>query len=399
MAASINQLGFFALRYASRIPSRRKAQLPNVPFRNLHATPVYRRRDEDSKDSEAPTEKKPFDFQASLDKDGRNYYDNLSPEEKVKMEEVARKLDDYMTSPDVEAELMGESSQAAYDVSTKFARFESKPHYTEKIKTGLMAMGEVDPQDSGEDEEFEGDDISSLAHGELEQHREMREYARIAAWEMPLLSSVFSSILSPDNPKLTSSVELTKPFTPPSKEKPLRFRYTTYMGETHPAAKKIVVEFCTRDLPDLTEAQRIKLIKLVGVRYNPETDIIKMSSEMFETQAQNKRYLGDLVDTLMIEAKDSTDTYEDVPLDFRHHKYKPEMEFPEAWKLTPERKAQLEAERQQKRVEERKREELGQLPDGLSVIEAALRAKPREEARVLVQAPGRPGGRGNRLRA
>ena len=200
--------------------------------------------------------------------------------------------------------------------------------------------------------------------------------------------------------KLISSLsELAKPFTPPTKEQPLRFRYTTYMGETHPAAKKIVVEFCTRDLPGLTEAQRIKLIKLVGVRYNPETDLVKMSSEMFETQAQNKRYLGDLVDTLITEAKDSTDTYEDVPLDFRHHKYKPKLEFPEAWKLTAERKAQLEVERQQKRVKERMREELGQLPDGLSVIEAALRAKPREEARVLVQAPGRPGGRGKRLRA
>ena len=194
MAASINRLGYFALRYTSRIPSRRKAEPLIVPFRNLSTPPVYRRRDEDSKTSEAPTEKKPFDFLASLDKDGRNYYDNLSPEEKVKMEEVARKLDDYMTSPDVEADLTGEASQAAYDASTEIARKDPVPDYTEKIKPGLMAMGEVDPQDSGEDEEFEGDDISSLAHGELEQHREMREYARIAAWEMPLLSSMSLSM-------------------------------------------------------------------------------------------------------------------------------------------------------------------------------------------------------------
>lgn len=171
------------------------------------------------------------------------------------------------------------------------------------------------------------------------------------------------------------------------------------MGETHPAANKIVVEFCTRDLPGLTEAQRIKLIKLVGVRYNPETDVVKMSSEMFETQAQNKRYLGDLVDTLMAEAKDNTDTFEDVPLDFRHHKYRPKLSFPEEWKLTPERKQQLEAERQQKRLGERKREQLGQLPDGVSAIEAMLKAKPiREEARVLVEAPGRTQGKAKKLR-
>ena len=106
------------------------------------------------------------------------------------MEEVARELDDYMTSPKVEADLTGEASQAAYDVTSKFPQTGAAPDYTERIKPGLMAMGEVDPQDSGEDEEFEGDDISSLAHGELEQHREMREYARIAAWEMPLLTSM-----------------------------------------------------------------------------------------------------------------------------------------------------------------------------------------------------------------
>lgn len=75
------------------------------------------------------------------------------------------------------------------------------------------------------------------------------------------------------------------------------------MGEEHPAEKKVVVEFCTEDMRDLTAVQRDKLKKLAGVRYNPETDIVKMSCEMFETQAQNKRYLGDLVDTLVKEAK------------------------------------------------------------------------------------------------
>ena len=85
------------------------------------------------------------------------------------------------------------------------------------------------------------------------------------------------------------------------------------MGETHPAAKKVVLEFCTADLP-LTASQRTKLIKLVGVRYNPQTDLVKMSSEMFETQAQNKRYLGDLVDTLIAEARDNKETFEDIPV-------------------------------------------------------------------------------------
>lgn len=160
------------------------------------------------------------------------------------------------------------------------------------------------------------------------------------------------------------------------------------MGETHPGSKKIVVQFCTRDLRDLTEPQRIKLIKLVGPRYNPENDVVKMSSEMFETPAQNKRYLGDLVDTLIEEAKDGTDTFEDVPLDFRHHKFKPKPEFPEEWKLTREKRARLEDDRKMRLEQERKREAQGKLIEGVQVVEKAMKKLPvRDERRVLAAAP------------
>ena len=172
-------------------------------------------------------------------------------------------------------------------------------------------------------------------------------------------------------------------------DSPLRFRYTNYMGETHPASKKIVLEFCTRDLQNLTsltEAQRIKLIKLVGPRYNPETDIVKMSSEMFETQAQNKRYLGDLVDTLIAEAKNEEDMFEDVPLDFRHHRFKRRAKFPEGWKLNQERMERLEEGRQKRLVGERQREEEGRVVVGSQIIEEAMQALPvRDESKVLLE--------------
>jgi small subunit ribosomal protein S35 len=38
-------------------------------------------------------------------------------------------------------------------------------------------------------ESFEEDDIMTIAHAKFEEFREYREYARIAAWQMPLLSS------------------------------------------------------------------------------------------------------------------------------------------------------------------------------------------------------------------
>ncbi|KAI4102726.1 MAG: hypothetical protein L6R37_004198 [Teloschistes peruensis] len=316
-----------------------------------------------------PSHKGPYKFDYNqLSDEERKHYNLLSPEEKTQYQDAEKTIFDHMNSPAVESKLQGEIGQAVHEANLETPR---DPAIPEKIKEGLFAMGETDPQDTGEDGDFEGNDITSTAHGELEQHREMREYARIAAWEMPMLS------------------KLAKPFVLPGADKPLRFRYTTYMGETHPAENKVVLEFCTRDLPDLTEAQRNKLIKIVGVRYNPETDLVKMSCEMFETQAQNKRYLGDLVDTLMAEAKDPTDMFEDVPFDFRHHRYKPKMEFPEQWKVTEGRKAQLQATWRRRALADKEREQQGTLVDGVEVIEKMLENVIAQEAapRVAVKGP------------
>lgn len=58
----------------------------------------------------------------------------------------------------------------------------------DKIKGGFFAL-EEERDDPGEDPEFENDDITSLAHGELEQHRELRAFYRAISWDMPLLHS------------------------------------------------------------------------------------------------------------------------------------------------------------------------------------------------------------------
>jgi hypothetical protein len=43
--------------------------------------------------------------------------------------------------------------------------------------------------DAGEDGEFNQDDLPAKGHQELDLHREIREYARLAIWDLPLLSS------------------------------------------------------------------------------------------------------------------------------------------------------------------------------------------------------------------
>lgn len=221
-------------------------------------------------------------------------------------------------------------------------------------------------------------EISSTAHAELEQHRELREMVRLAAWEMPLLA------------------QLSRPFEPPSKtELPLRWRYTTYFGEPHPASRKVVVKFRVAHL-DLDQAATLKLKKLAGPRYDPEKDIVRMSCESFETQAQNKRFLGQTIDTLIKEAKDTKgDSFEDIPLDLRHHKPKKRLVFPEEWMLTPARREALEAKRKALLLEEGKRVEQDRVVSGLAAIENArqLKLKQVEEPVMAEARQGLPKGK------
>ncbi|KAI0811476.1 mitochondrial ribosomal subunit protein-domain-containing protein [Xylaria sp. FL0064] len=220
-------------------------------------------------------------------------------------------------------------------------------------------------------DKFDEDDIMAMAHGKLEEYREYREYARVAAWQMPLLS------------------KLATPFEPPTAQEPLRFRYTSYMGEFHPAEKKVVVEFSPRDMP-LDEAQKQKLRKLLGPRWNPETDIAKMSCEQFEHPAQNKRYLGDLVNKLVAQAKDPTDMFEDVPLDTRHHTFRVKPKFPKEWRMTEERRKFLEDTRQKTLLLDQKKEEEGTLVNGAEKINAFFNA-PGPQSSIPAMAHARLG--------
>lgn len=253
----------------------------------------------------------------------------------------------------------------------------------DRVKSGFMNMGVKRGAEDFEleDPEFQGDDITSMAHGQLEEHREFRQYARIAAWEMPLLTRKFQTSyeLFLTSFGVLTRIELAKEFKPPKEGQFLRFRYTHYMGEQHPAEKKVVVEFSAADLTMMTSAQVLKLKKLVGARYNPQTDIIKMSCEMFETPAQNKRFLCDTIEKLFVEAKDPTDDFADVPLDLRHHKFKHPLKFPEAWKLTPDRKAELASYREQVLQIEEDRQVQGLLVDGVKEISAAHARIPAPE--------------------
>ncbi|KAF1831971.1 hypothetical protein BDW02DRAFT_571548, partial [Decorospora gaudefroyi] len=173
--------------------------------------------------------------------------------------------------------------------------FELEEDDRRKIAQGFWAEGETE-EEPEPDEDYYGDDLTSHGHGELAMHRELREYARLIAWELPLLS------------------HLARPFTPPTSTTPFRFRYTSYLGESHPATNKVVVEFSPQDLSStphaLTPPQINKLIKLAGPRYNPHTSIVKMSCETHDTQSQNKRFLASTITSLIDEAKNGSDMFD-----------------------------------------------------------------------------------------
>ncbi|KAI1148218.1 mitochondrial ribosomal subunit protein-domain-containing protein [Nemania diffusa] len=353
MASAVQSMRL-CLRAASRRAATRATIAPRqrrLTIRSFSSTPFQHRpaARKDDRDEE---------FDDEMDEDVER--EEIDPAEVQRALEESRRDPDYRNSEPI-------MERAINGLNSTFSEVSRPPK-----KQSALFWGDEEPDTDLLSEElnadkFDEDDIMSLAHGKLEEFREYREYARIAAWQMPLLS------------------KLATPFEPPTDQEPLRFRYTSYMGELHPAEKKVVVEFCPQDLP-LDEVQQQKLRKLLGPRWNPETDIAKMSCEQFDHQAQNKRYLGDLVTKLVEAARDPSDTFEDVPLDTRHHTFKVKPRFPEAWRMTEERRLFLEDTRQKSLLLDQAKEEAGTLVNGEERIELFFNPPPEHKVREMATA-------------
>ena len=199
MPSTLHRLSFKALRFSYRTPGRRKGVPLASHVRQFHRTPQYQARrkpeedegedaEEDVSPSRSPTGtlSGPFKFSIeALAPEEQALYKSLPPDQQKEFRLEAQMLHDYYTQPAVAQKMTGDVSKAAGE---PLMPFEAPPR--PRFKPGLMAMGEDEQEFIGEDPEFEGDDITALGHGELEQHRELREYARIAVWEMPLLHSM-----------------------------------------------------------------------------------------------------------------------------------------------------------------------------------------------------------------
>jgi small subunit ribosomal protein S35 len=88
-----------------------------------------------------------------------------------------------------------------------------------KVASGFWAEGE---ESMGPDEDYFGDDLTSHGHGELAQHRQLREYNRLVAWEMPLLNRTYTLMILRTNGKvLTMNYRACSTLYTPNSRNPL----------------------------------------------------------------------------------------------------------------------------------------------------------------------------------
>ena len=116
-------------------------------------------------------------------------YDRMPPEEREAFDEENRRLVEEFNDPEKRKKAFADLDRAVADIERETpVRFE-EPRI--RKGSGFWSEGEEDEFAEVEDADDmpEDDEITSMAYAELEVHREVREYARITAWDMPLLSS------------------------------------------------------------------------------------------------------------------------------------------------------------------------------------------------------------------
>ncbi|CAG8613689.1 17824_t:CDS:2 [Cetraspora pellucida] len=169
--------------------------------------------------------------------------------------------------------------------------------------------------------DYSFDSMSKPGYDILLAQSEIRKYLRKAEYELPQLT------------------KFAEPYKPPSSDKILCFKTMYYIGEEHPIQNKVVMTVKEKDL-SLNKEQLHKFKVLCGPRYDGKGEF-KFSCEKFPHQAQNKKYLSDLMDRLLKEARDDTETFDNIPVDLRHVKPKKRHPFPKEWLRQPKNNLKL----------------------------------------------------------
>jgi small subunit ribosomal protein S35 len=116
------------------------------------------------------------------------FLDGVTPESLRQLDELA-KNNGYTTVEEyIEATMRETPGWASEDRALEEDLY--KDDVGEKPNKSSFWFDEDDPETNTEEhDEFDEDDITSMAHGKLDEIRDMRHYDRLAVWEMPLLAS------------------------------------------------------------------------------------------------------------------------------------------------------------------------------------------------------------------
>lgn len=125
----------------------------------------------------------------NLTEEQRSMYDLMSPEDRREFDAAnIRQVEDF-NSPQKRRAMFAELDKEVTEINRAYPmRFDGNSAQ----RLGFWGKDETDDFAKVEDadEEYLDDEMTSMAHAEVELHREVREYARIAAWDMPFLSSM-----------------------------------------------------------------------------------------------------------------------------------------------------------------------------------------------------------------
>ncbi|ODV59572.1 mitochondrial 37S ribosomal protein mS35 ASCRUDRAFT_14618 [Ascoidea rubescens DSM 1968] len=190
---------------------------------------------------------------------------------------------------------------------------------------------------------YKYDEYSSIATTLVDQHRDLRYFNRVIAYEAPLLA------------KYKKPYKKMHPV-----QNPIVIKYNKWIGEeNHPLNSKISVYI---DLDPFfknlkfDKYQKHKFLLLISQRYNFDKNQLKFSCNKFSDSSQNVKYSIDIIKNLIRLSKSDPQQLYDLPLDNRYflatklRKRKNPLNiakahpFPEEWKrldLAPTPKTDL----------------------------------------------------------
>ncbi|AWU78369.1 uncharacterized protein C5L36_0E04240 [Pichia kudriavzevii] len=142
------------------------------------------------------------------------------------------------------------------------------------------------------------DEYPTSAQDIVRDFRDLLEFNRKAAYELPQLA------------------KFRKAYKP-SENTPVTYKYTRFIGESHPGERKVVLSLKLKDL-NLSPLAEHKFKLLSGPRYNHKTDVFLISSDNYLEPAQNASFLSTVLNDLVNEANNNPEEFAELPLDKRH---------------------------------------------------------------------------------